>query len=157
MCAARKAGKPSRSISPDEILPVWPTKPETDACFNACAHTLIDAIATDTKVASPGRRRSWASLVGWESKGLESDKASVPTVGVLFGTHNWESCRLILDELTERGLATPEGVTPEGEAIVKIRTAVTERLTLAQLYGKSRSMPSGTTGIDHIIQACMII
>lgn len=135
MHAAHKAGKPSRSISPDALPPVWPTKPETDACFNACARTLIDAIDADTRAASPRRAGSWASLVSWENKG--SDAASVPTVGVLFGTHNWESCRLILNELVKRGLATPEDVTPEGEAIVKIRTAVTERLTLAQLYGKS--------------------
>ncbi|KAF7796593.1 hypothetical protein EIP86_007774 [Pleurotus ostreatoroseus] len=130
---AAKAGKSSRSISPDALPPVWPTKPETDACYNACARTLLDAIAAD--ITCPRRTRSWRSLVGWGSKASEADKTSVPTVGVLFGTHNWESCRLILDELVKRGLAAPEGVTPDGEAVIRIRTAVTERLTLAQLYG----------------------
>ena len=62
--------------------------------------------------------------------------ARSPTIGILFGTHNWTSCKLILDELAKHGLASPDGKTSEGEVIVRIGDAVTERITLAQLYGE---------------------
>lgn len=56
----------------------------------------------------------------------------------MFGTHNWNSCKLVLDRLLERGLARQEGMTENGEAVLRIGDAVTERLALAQLYGAFR-------------------
>jgi proline dehydrogenase len=58
---------------------------------------------------------------------------ALPSVGVLFGTHNWDSCRLILDELVKSGLASKG---PKGEDVVVLGEEVTERLTIGQLYGQ---------------------
>lgn len=52
---------------------------------------------------------------------------------MLFGTHNWESCDLILDELVKEGLA--EKVVGE-ENVVSLDEDVTERLTMGQLFGE---------------------
>ena len=101
---------------------MWATKPETDACYNRCVGLLLDAIAADV-----APRKSWFGT---------AEAPKVPTVGVLFGTHNWTSCRLILERLVEKGLARAEGVTPELEPIVRIGSEVTERVTLGQLYGE---------------------
>ena len=116
------------SISPDELPPVWYTKDETDACYNKCVDILLDAMAAD--VALPSARSSWFGF------GSKPNQLKVPTVGILFGTHNWGSVRLILDRLVQKGLARTEGVTPEGESIVRIGSEVTERVTMGQLYGK---------------------
>ncbi|PSR71121.1 hypothetical protein PHLCEN_2v12967 [Hermanssonia centrifuga] len=124
----------SLSISPDALPPVWSTKQETDTCYNECARLLIETLAADIKNSNASRQsHSWSSLFGLF--GSNSGRSKVPTLGILFGTHNWTSCRLVLDELLKRGLASVEGVTVEGEPIVKIGGEVTERLTMAQLYG----------------------
>lgn len=113
------------SISPEDLPPVWYTKDETDTCYNACVDILLDAITADVS------RRSSKSWFG----SSKAEVAKAPTVGVLFGTHNWGSCRLILDRLVQKGLAQAVGTTADGEAIVKVGSDVTERVTLAQLYG----------------------
>ncbi|KAF7298084.1 Proline dehydrogenase [Mycena chlorophos] len=96
------------SISPESQPPVWQTKPETDNNYNACASLLLDAVAVDAA------RRS-----------------NLPQgVGVLFGTHNWESCRRILAGLEARGLAR---MTAEGR--LRVDERVSERITFGQLYG----------------------
>ncbi|KAL4244149.1 Proline dehydrogenase [Abortiporus biennis] len=110
---ARHSGK-SLSISPDELPPVWGTKPETDTCYNECLHVLVEKV-----------------------KVLES---SPPTIGVLFGSHNWDSMRLVLQTLQDKDLATVVGKDENGEGILKIGDEVTERLTLAQLYGMSDAL-----------------
>lgn len=56
-------------------------------------------------------------------------------VGVLFGTHNKESCDLILDELVKQGLARSEK-----NNVVTIDDQVSERITFGQLYGKLKSL-----------------
>jgi proline dehydrogenase len=94
----------SLSISPDPRPPVWPTKAETDLCFDTCASWLIDQVKADTK-------------------------NKIPTIGILFGTHNWNSCRHILDRLVDAGVAVREG------GIVSMKEEVTDRITLGQLYG----------------------
>lgn len=112
------------SVSPDDLPPVWFTKPETDACYDRCVGLLLDAVAADVTPES-----SWL--------GKEEASTRAPTIGVLFGTHNWTSCRLVLDRLVEKGLAKAERATPEHEPIVRIGSEVTERVALAQLYGVS--------------------
>lgn len=111
------AHKPSLSISPDTQAPVWMTKSETDACYNACARMLVGTIKEDLTM----RRPKGAPLT--------------PAVGVLFGTHNWDSCDLILNELLSSGLAFkgPGDTDP-----VTLPDDVTERVTIGQLYGQSR-------------------
>ncbi|KAF7321571.1 Proline dehydrogenase [Mycena kentingensis (nom. inval.)] len=101
-------GAAGLSISPDALPPVWGVKADTDASYNACAGMLLDAVAEDVK------RKSGAPQ----------------SVGVLFGTHNWESCRTIIKGLHERGLGV---TTPEGR--LRIEERVAERITFGQLYG----------------------
>jgi proline dehydrogenase len=102
-------GKPQTqtlSISPEVLPPVWGEKTDTDAAYDACAGLLLDAVAAD--VAS-GRPQG---------------------VGLLFGTHNWASCKKIMAGLTKRGLTES---TPEGK--LRVTERVGERVTFGQLYG----------------------
>ena len=71
----------SPSISPDPVPPVWTEKAETDARYNACVRVLLQAVRAD---------------VG------EAKESTNTTIGVLFGTHNWESAGLIVDELVRQ-------------------------------------------------------
>ncbi|KAJ3572324.1 hypothetical protein NP233_g3161 [Leucocoprinus birnbaumii] len=64
----------------------------------------------------------------------------LPSIGILFGTHNWESAKLILSELVQNGLAEPlpEEKRPEdGETVIRVKPEVVERVAVAQLYGMS--------------------
>ena len=107
---AREEGKKTLSISPDAFPPVWTLKEESDRCYNECAKVLLGKIQED----------------------IEKKKGQ--RMGVLFGTHNWESCRLILHELVERGLGRNVGEGGE-ELVVSMGDEVTERLTMGQLFG----------------------
>ncbi|KAK0204224.1 FAD-linked oxidoreductase-like protein [Desarmillaria ectypa] len=100
-----QAGKTSLSISSDPLPPVWAEKWETDKCYNECAKMLIGELKQD---------------LGGKAQ----------TMGILFGTHNWASCELILTELVGRGLAK----RVEGD-VVSLGDEVTERLTIGQLFG----------------------
>ncbi|KAG6828858.1 hypothetical protein H0H92_006565 [Tricholoma furcatifolium] len=111
---ARLVGTPSLSLSSDPQPPVWLTKPETDACYNACARTLIQSIREDVDIRRP------------------KDAPLAPALGVLFGTHNWESCELILSELVKTGLAVKG---PAENDLVLLPDDLTERVTIGQLYG----------------------
>ncbi|KAH9850565.1 FAD-linked oxidoreductase [Lenzites betulinus] len=103
----------SLSISPDPVPPVWTAKADTDARYNACVRTLVEAVREDVVGGTAGR----------------------PAIGLLFGTHNWESAGLILDELVRQGLA--ESV---GGGVVSVRDEVAERVTLGQLYGMTAAL-----------------
>ncbi|KAI5120872.1 hypothetical protein M0805_008244 [Coniferiporia weirii] len=110
----------SLSISPDTLPPVWLSKAETDACYNACARVLVGRVRDELRGRSVG---------GGER---------VPGVGILFGTHNWGSCEIILDELVGAGLAARER---EGKGeVVRIGDEVAERVTFGQLYGMSDAL-----------------
>ncbi|KAJ3763893.1 FAD-linked oxidoreductase [Lentinula raphanica] len=115
--AAKLQGQHSLSISPDVLPPVWTTKEETDRCYDDCVKLLV----------------------GWvkESNQSKSKHEDLPRIGVLFGTHNWSSVRLILSELHTNGLAEDQRVGNEGEPVLKLDDEVTERVTLGQLYGMS--------------------
>ncbi|TCD71433.1 hypothetical protein EIP91_010139 [Steccherinum ochraceum] len=130
------SGSPnSLSISPDPLPPVWATKLETDECYDECVKILVNAVAKDFS-STPSASSSWFG---------SSARKSPPTVsvGVLFGTHNWSSVRLVLDELVRNGLGSvvgqyrgQEGESgAESETIVSIPDEVAERVTMAQLYG----------------------
>ncbi|EGO19430.1 hypothetical protein SERLADRAFT_352554 [Serpula lacrymans var. lacrymans S7.9] len=120
--ASKAASAKSLSISPDPHPPVWSTKAETDNCYNSCAELLIDRIKDDMTSQSRGKT------------------PSSPALGVLFGTHNWDSCNRILEALVSRGLAEKEKRNGESDEIVRIGTNVTERVTLGQLYGMSDAL-----------------
>ncbi len=95
----------SLSISPDAEPPVWTEKTDSDARYNACVRELIAAVRADVGNATPA-------------------------IGVLFGTHNWESANLIVDELVRQGLGQVDG-----RGVVHVGDEVAERVTMGQLYG----------------------
>ncbi|KAI0825333.1 FAD-linked oxidoreductase [Trametes gibbosa] len=100
----------SLSISPDPVPPVWIVKADTDARYNACVRRLVEAVREDVASGAGGQ----------------------PAIGVLFGTHNWESAGLIVEELVRQGLAESVG---EAGGVVSVQDEVAERVTLGQLYG----------------------
>lgn len=93
----------TEAASSPDTCPVWNTKPETDSCFDDCAEILIAALKT--------------SLSG---KG---------SLGILFGTHNTESCDKILKQLLRNNLAR----YIEGRFVLNSCTA--DHCSIAQLYG----------------------
>lgn len=109
------------SISPEPVPPVWLVKEDSDACYNACVAMLVGAVAQDLRA-----------------------KRAQPGVGVLFGTHNWRSCDVVLDELVRAGLATREvhggDVESKVKEVVTIPDEVCERVTMGQLYGMSDAL-----------------
>ncbi|KAJ6569316.1 FAD-linked oxidoreductase-like protein [Mycena capillaripes] len=104
--ATAGAKEKTLSISPDAQPPVWAQKADTDAAYDACAGLLLDAVAAD--------------VAGGRAQG----------VGLLFGTHNWASCKKIMAGLTARGLAEP---MQDGK--LRVAERVGERMTFGQLYG----------------------
>lgn len=120
------SGLSSLSISPEEVSPVWETKQETDECYNACARMLVGRVAADVDVDA--------------AKRAGRQDIAIPKLGVLFGTHNWESCGVILDMLVTKGIATR---ACEGDKeVVLIPDETAERVTLGQLYGTYLNIPS---------------
>jgi hypothetical protein len=81
---------------------------------------------------------------------IASGSGSAPTIGVLFGSHNWDSIRLILKEFTDAGLMKPiapllaehqvSGFEVPDEQVLQIPDHVTDRVTLAQLFGMSNAL-----------------
>jgi len=94
-------------ISTDADLPVYLTKTETDASFDACARILVHQISLDVR------------------------QNSRPRISVMFGTHNMESCRLIISLLEQEGLA--KGDTSHGTVSITQPTAL--RIAFGQLFG----------------------
>lgn len=133
-----QSGPKSFPVSPDVLPPVWLFKAETDACYNEAVRTLISRIYDDF---SPKDRTT-------ESDGKKSclSLSRSPRVGVLFGTHNWDSCDVILNTLVGCGLASKE-VIPETNGrirsgiteVVRITPDVAEQVTIGQLYGTHSS------------------
>jgi proline dehydrogenase len=97
------------SISPEVSPPVYLTKAETDASFNDCARTLVDRISLDAR------------------QNLQ------PRISVLFGTHNTESCRLVLSLLEQEELAKADAF--HGTVCIPRSTAL--RVSFGQLFGMS--------------------
>ncbi|KIK93539.1 hypothetical protein PAXRUDRAFT_828860 [Paxillus rubicundulus Ve08.2h10] len=122
------------SISPDPYPPVHPSKPETDACYNECAAMLVRAVADD--LASP------------------TSPSRAPRVGVLFGTHNWLSCELVLEELVKNDLVREDSGERKGTLIVPPEVA--ERITFSQLYGMSDSLSNYLAGRTKSSAPCVI-
>ncbi|CAL1696951.1 unnamed protein product [Somion occarium] len=127
----------SLSISPDPEPPVWATKPDSDAAFNNSVKVILEAVAQDIEGnKSSSRRGSLSSLL---KKDADSAPAP-PTIGVIFGSHNWDSQKLVLKELIKLGLANVEGTTENGEPIIRIGDEVIRRVSVAQLYGMTDAL-----------------
>lgn len=113
--AAHTGSLPHRiSISSDSAPPVHLSKSDTDACYHACVAFLVRVMAEDVAF-SP------------------DPLTNPPRLGVLFGTHNWLSSRLILEELVKNGLAYDAGAGENG--VIVIPPEVAERFALAQHFG----------------------
>lgn len=138
------------ALDPSDLPPVHEQKEATDDAYNKCVKMLIESIA----------------------RGGAKGK---PIVGVLFGTHNWTSAKLILKTLVDNGLATAAKVpSMDGDLKINVREDVVAQVIIAQLYGTvlvsskifhtiSRSFPGMCEGltqylVDHIeSQTPMII
>ena len=130
-----RSSEDSVSISPDPEPPVWMTKSETDACFNEGVRTLVEAIAADVGARDNGRgsTRSWWPILS--ASRVKSTGPSVPRIAVIFGTHNWESCDLVMEELVKANLAHKEEIQGDGRTVVSMQDEVIQRVAIAQLYG----------------------
>ncbi|KAF9074034.1 FAD-linked oxidoreductase-like protein [Rhodocollybia butyracea] len=118
-----KANNYALGVKLRSATPVWVTKEETDKCYDECVKMVVSWIKEDVFPAQS---------VGWFSKKRSND----PRIGVLFGTHNWVSTKLILSELVRNGLATATSTQDEeGNAVLKLDNEVTERVTFGQLFG----------------------
>ena len=159
--------RPSLSISPDIEPPVWMDKRETDMVYELCLKLLIKKVKADVerREETAGHtivernievtaKKGWFDLFssgasiftgGADTKQNERpsevDKTTTltpPRIGVLFGTHNWDSCGLVLKNLVDAGLAiTSDGqeFKPEAPSVVKISDEVVKRIVIAQHYG----------------------
>jgi proline dehydrogenase len=95
------------SISPEAEPPVYLTKVQTDASFNECARILVDRISLDAR------------------------QNSRPRISALFGTHNMESCRLVISLMEQGGLAKTDQLN--GKLGIPLSTA--SRIAFGQLFG----------------------
>ena len=143
--------RPSLSISPDALPPVWERKQDTDDAYNMCARMLVRAAKADIDAS---RQEAQASLPatssaekGWFGRlttvafgaanaQTPSSRPNVPRIGVLFGTHNWESCRRILDEVVESGLGHEVSRPQSDSTAIQISDDAVEKLAIGQLYGE---------------------
>ncbi|TFK85682.1 FAD-linked oxidoreductase [Polyporus arcularius HHB13444] len=107
-----RSGTHDVSISPDNMPPVWLTKDETDTCYDSSVRMLISLVREDVEAC----KRT----------------GSPPSIGALFGTHNWDSANLVVDELVKQGLAKNVG---DGKVFVSDEAM--QRVAVAQLYGMS--------------------
>ncbi|KAF9042154.1 FAD-linked oxidoreductase-like protein [Panaeolus papilionaceus] len=168
--------RPSLSISPDTEPPVWREKRDTDEAYNRCAMMLIKAVRDDvvrcngkveaqsiTENEKPTSSRGWFGWL-WPSRALpvpvinnftSSNKENTPSIGVLFGTHNWESCSVILKGLLANGLATRASDTPTSSTtsdpatqvpVIKLNDETVERVAIGQLYGMSDDLTDWVVG-----------
>jgi proline dehydrogenase len=164
--AAHKSKEPSMSISPDELPPVWAKKEETDQSYNYCIKMLINAVREDLsneqhvliskgaedhlRLAEDNSRLaedSWGAIfkgrISYPIQDLlpavgPDNKINTLSVGILFGTHNWESSKLILRELVRNGLAEPLPAVPrpeDGEDVIWIKPEAVGRVAIGQLFG----------------------
>jgi proline dehydrogenase len=129
-----------KSISPDQRPPTYPSKEATDAAYDACVRVLVREVAKDV-----GRAR-------FQPPGVH-EKEIAPSIAVLFGTHNWRSSRLVLDEILRLGLGkeiVESGVGERNEVggdrskdmmktekKIILNEEVRQRICMAQLYGES--------------------
>ncbi|CAO1635235.1 unnamed protein product [Parajaminaea phylloscopi] len=110
--------------------PAWSSKDETDACFDTCASTLVEQIA--------GR--------GIELQSLSDQKrATHPSVGAMFASHNRASVSAIVSLLRSHGLV--DDVSPQnGQSLPEegtralLRPEARERICFGQLYGMANDV-----------------
>ena len=126
----------SISLSTEPYPPVWLTKRETDEAYNECVRVLLKEVKEDVS-----RCRAQC----------EPQEGTQAQISAYFGTHNWKSTRLVLEEMVRNGLGEvvgqhaqdgllKESVGLEGGFVVKIDGDVVQRVAMGQLYGKCCSI-----------------
>jgi proline dehydrogenase len=152
------------SISLDPEPPVWLNKRDTDDSYNSCVSILVKAVKQDVDRCAaisgaalpprvdPVENKGWFGdiFAGSVTKRIAnkvvggvpgSIPLSAPAIGVLFGTHNWDSCALILQELKRNGLAVDDtsrrisGLAEQPEHPIKVGEETVQRVAIGQLYG----------------------
>ena len=102
-----KPDSPSLSLTTNASWPpVFTNKADTDRCYDTAAAELVRVVANV------------------DGRG--------PTVGVLFGSHNSESCAKVIDAFVDMGCAFRGK-----DGTVHLDDLIAERVSLAQLYGLS--------------------
>lgn len=89
------------------------SKQSTDKAYNDAIALLISRLASD----------------------LRTNPQKTPSVGVYFGTHNWDSCRLIAKKLEDEGLASRKKGDNGEEGRLALNEGVRGRVAIGQLYG----------------------
>ena len=100
---------------------------------------ILKHIEEDIRAARPA-----TGMKGWVGS-LLGHSGQCVSVAVLFGTHNWDSSRLVLRLLEDFGLARPVALVPSedqpsghglpDEPVLAIPDEVADRVTISQLYG----------------------
>lgn len=103
----------STSSSVQKLPPVWLEKADTDRCYNECIDLLLDQVGLP------------------QSGSVTSNSTSI---GILFGTHNKESCELILEGLNKRELVTAEQ-TKSGSKVWRAGYSTSAQVQIGQLLG----------------------
>ena len=143
--------RPPLSISPDVEPPVWMEKRETDEAYNGCLKVLIEQVRDDVKRCEKVgwdtvvekkikvTKKGWLGLFsgGGSTDDTKKNEILAPSIGVLFGTHNWNSCNLVLKNLVDTGLAVAGDGELAGATVLKISDEAVERIAIGQLYGVS--------------------
>ena len=118
-------------LSTEPNPPVWLTKRETDEVYNECVRILLKEVREDVS-----RCRAQC----------QPQEGTHTRISAYFGTHNWKSTRLVLEEMVRSGLgeivgqhapneSLKESVDLEGSFVVKIDEDVVQRVAMGQLYG----------------------
>ncbi|CAE6481564.1 hypothetical protein ACGC1H_001184 [Rhizoctonia solani] len=100
------AAKPGEEVEPNPA--VWLHKHETDRCFDEAAELLIQHTAAS----------------------LASKHPRQPKLGLLFGTHNKQSCEHVLDCMISSGLARKNE-----DGLAEVKPGVEDMVCFGQLYG----------------------
>ncbi|KAG8879803.1 hypothetical protein FRB97_001373 [Tulasnella sp. 331] len=105
--SAHAVRHPKYEPSSSAASPVWNEKWDTDGAFNGAALMLVDQL-----------------------------KRSDPHVGVMFATHNKESCDIAIRAMVSEGLARVE----KGTSTVRVDDRIVDRVSFGQLYGMSDAL-----------------
>ncbi|PLW07110.1 hypothetical protein PCASD_04950 [Puccinia coronata f. sp. avenae] len=125
---ARAAGRPG---VPNE-LPVWASKAETDACFDALAASLVQLLASNARSAE-----------GRQLDQRQTNPFSPIEVAIMIAGHNPISAAKVLKQLRDKeGLAR----NIDGQ-IINLSDSLRGRLMFAQLYGMADNLTSTLTHI----------
>ncbi|CAE6426615.1 unnamed protein product [Rhizoctonia solani] len=104
----RRMAESKSDINVEPYPAVWLRKEETDRCFDEAAELLIRHTASS----------------------LDPRRPQQPKLGMLFGTHNKQSCQKVLDCMVSSGLAHKNE-----EGLAEVKTGVEDMVCFGQLYG----------------------